>query len=415
MHRRSRNKLFKKQYAIHKRKKLRLVHRVRKHPAFFVPTFTFGVLLIVVVAGLVISAKGNPAPQLLERHSRIVILTADKKEQIIPTSATTVGDLLKRLNITLNEGDVVEPARDTEIVSDNFKVNVYRALPITIVDHGKEIHALSAAATPRSIAKQAGIETFPEDNLVVDPASDFITQGTIGQKMVVDRATPINVNLYGTQLSMRTQAETVGQFLKEKKIKLGKGETVQPSVDSPLTATAPVFVNRKDVKVETVTEDIGFGTETVEDPNLSFGVKAVRQQGTPGKKAVTYQVNTQTGARTPFNEFVIQAPIPQIVARGSYINIPNDKQSVMAAAGINRSDYMYVDFIISHESRWNAAALNSRGCGGLGQACPASKLAAACPTWQRDPVCQLRWFSGYSSRYGGWGGAYNAWQSKGWW
>jgi hypothetical protein len=113
-------------------------------------------------------------------------------------------------------------------------------------------------------------------------------------------------------------------------------------VDSPLTATAPVFVNRKDVKVETVTEDIGFGTETVEDPNLSFGVKAVRQQGTPGKKAVTYQVNTQTGARTPFNEFVIQAPIPQIVARGSYINIPNDKQSVMAAAGINRSDCMLI-------------------------------------------------------------------------
>lgn len=413
---RKRAKIFKKQYVIHKKKKLRAVHKVRKHPAFFVPSITFGVLLVVVVVGLLIVSKGNnPAPQLLERHSSLVILTVDKKEQIIPTKAKTVGDLLKRLDITLNEGDVVEPAANTEIVSDNFKVNVYRALPITIIENGQEIRALSAAATPRSIAKQAGIETYPEDRLVVDPADDFVTQGVIGQTMIVDRATPVNINLYGTQLAVRTQATTVGEFLKEKDIKLGNGETVQPDVSAPISPTEPIFVNRKGITVQTVTEPIAAATETVEDPNLSFGVKAVRQQGVPGVKAVTYQVNKQTGAKTPFNEIIIQQPVSQIVARGTYINIPSDKQSVMAAAGISRGDFSYVDFIISHESRWNAAALNSRGCGGLGQACPASKLAAACPNWQRDAVCQLRWFSGYASRYGGWSGAYNAWQNKGWW
>lgn len=410
-------KPFKKQYIRVQSRRARMFKRFRRHPALFVPTVTFGVLLVVLVVGLLIANKGsNPAPKLLARNSQVVILNVDKTESVIPSSAKTVGELLKRLNITVYEGDVVEPATDTEIVSDNFRVNVYRALPVTIVDGGTETRALSAAATPRSIARQAGLETYPEDILRLDPVQDFVTQGMLGQKLVVNRATPINVNLYGAQLAVRTQAKTVGEFLKEKDINLGEGETVQPSADSKVSSTEPIFVNRKGIQVETVTEDIAAGTEIVEDANLSFGVRAVRQQGTPGKRVVTYQVNTKTGEKTKFNDIVIQQPIPEIVARGTYINIPSDKQAVMAAAGISRGDYSYVDFIISHESRWNAAALNARGCGGLGQACPASKLANSCPEWQKDAVCQLKWFSGYANgRYGGWSGAYNAWQNKHWW
>jgi len=410
-------KLFKKQYVRVQSRRARMIKRFRRHPALLVPTVTFGVLCVGLVVALLIMSKGdNPAPKLLARNSQIVILNVDKTERVIPSSAKTVGELLKRLDVKIHEGDVVEPSLDTEIVSDNFRVNVYRALPVTIVDGDTETRALSAAATPRSIARQAGLETYPEDILRLDPVTDFVTQGMLGQKLTVDRATPVNVNLYGTQLVVRTQANTVGEFLKEKDIKLKDGETVQPSVTTKISSTEPIFVNRKGIQVETITEDIAATIETVEDPSLSFGVKAVRQQGVPGKRVVTYQVNTETGERTKFNEIVIQQPIPQIVARGTYINIPNDKQSVMAAAGISRSDFSYVDFIISHESRWNAAALNARGCGGLGQACPASKLAAACPNWQRDAVCQLKWFTGYAEgRYGSWAGAYNAWQSKRWW
>jgi hypothetical protein len=78
----------------------------------------------------------------------------------------------------------------------------------------------------------------------------------------------------------------------------------------------------------------------------------------------------------------------------------------MAAAGISPDDYAYVDYVFSRESHWNAAAMNAGGCGGLGQACPAGKLAAVCPGWQSDPVCQTRFFTGYAvGRYGSWAGA----------
>lgn len=396
-------------------RRLRQLHRTRKHPAFFVPAITFGVLMTAGVIALLIINKGDPTPTLSVSNSKVVIIRHDGQEQFIPTQAKTVGDLLKKLEIKLNEGDVVEPAVATEIVSDNFRVNVYRALPVTIMEGGKETRALSAATTPRSIARQAGIQAYPEDELKLKPVDDFVTEGVVGQTLTINRSTPVNLNLYGTPITARTLAKTVGEFLKEKNITLGEGETVQPDINSPISATEPIFVNRKGVTVQTISEKIPFDTEFVEDKSLSFGVTAVRQQGTPGTRIVTYQINTETGQRAKFQEIVIQNPVNQVVARGSYVNIPNDKQGVMAAAGISSSDYTYVDYIVSRESGWRVNATNGRTWG-LCQALPGSKMSSAGSDWQTNPVTQLRWCSGYAKgRYGSWSAAYSFWTRNHWW
>lgn len=400
------------------RKKAQPKSGFHKHPVFFVPLMTFGVLLTLGVVALLIVNKGNnPIPELLSSDSRIAIVSADDIEQSVPTRAKTVEELLQKLDISLYEGDVVEPALDTEIVSDNFRINVYRAKPVTIIDGGKTTYALSAATTPRSILDQAGVEVYPEDTMDFAPTDNFVTEGTIGQTLAVDRSTPVNVNLYGTQLAMRTQAETVGEFLDEKNIKLASGETVQPNVASPISPNEPIFVNRKGVVVETKSEDVPFAVQYVDDKNLTFGVTATRQEGVPGKRIVTYQVNSETGERTEFHVIVVQEPVPKLVARGTYINIPENKQSVMAAAGISPSDYSYVDFIISRESGWNAGASNSSsGAYGLCQALPGTKMASAGSDWRTNAVTQLKWCSGYAQgRYGSWGAAYNFWLSNKWW
>jgi hypothetical protein len=88
----------------------------------------------------------------------------------------------------------------------------------------------------------------------------------------------------------------------------------------------------------------------------------------------------------------------------------------MAAAGISPSDYAYVNYIISRESGWNAAASNrSSGAFGLCQALPGSKMASAGSDWQTNPVTQLRWCSGYAKKFGGWAGAYDYWLVHHWW
>jgi uncharacterized protein YabE (DUF348 family) len=389
-------------------------HNWHNHP-FAVPVVTTLVLFFAAL-GFFVFSGGN---EVIASDSHLVVVTHDKKQETLPTRAKTVGEFLERASIQVNEGDVVEPSTDTEIADQKFRINVYRARPITVVDNGKKTFAFSAATTARSVASQAGIEVYPEDKIESQMETDFLRDGAIGEKIVIDRATPTNINLYGTPVPVRTHAETVGDLLKEKKIELAKDDTVQPAVETKIVPGTQVFVVRNGSQVATVEEPIAMETQTIEDPSLSFGTTAIRQKGSPGKRLVTYQLDLQNGkevSRKVIQSVVAQEPVTQIVARGKTVYIPADKEAVMAAAGIARSDYAYVNYIVSHESGWNAAARNASGAFGLCQALPGSKMASAGSDWATNPVTQLRWCDGYAKgRFGSWGGAYNYWLSHHYW
>jgi len=382
---------------------------------------------MLTVIGIVLFSGG--APKLRETDTHIVIISHDKKEQTVPTRARTVGEVLKKADIDLHQGDVVEPDANTEVVTDNFRINVYRAVPVTIVDGNRKTFAYSAATTPRSIVKQSGIDVYPEDNLALLPADNFLTEASIGQRVVIQRATAVNVNVYGTPVQMRTHAKTVGALLKERGLKLQSNDSVQPSLNTPLSAGQQVFVLRKGTQIATEEVTIPMETQTIEDNSLTFGAIATRQEGAAGKKLVTYQLQLENGKevnRKVIQEVITVQPITKIVAKGKNFNASSDKLAVMQAAGISPSDYPYVDYIVSRESgwcptKWQGQAgycpptyqeLHSPSSGfgyGLVQSTPAIKMASAGGDWQTNPVTQLRWASGYASRYGGWAGAYNHW------
>lgn len=306
-------------YKAAKLPKVRHVKQLAKKPLFTIPFATF-MALIAIMAAIVLISSGGDVSQLTENRSNVVVVSYDKQERTIPTDAKTVGQLLKRLDIKLNEGDVVEPSQKTEIASDNFRVNVYRAVPVTIVDGANKTFTYSAAATPRSIVKQAGVEVFPEDDLELLPTENFLAESSIGERVVINRATPVEVNLYGTQVSMRTHAKTVEQLLKEKNIKLGRDDEVLPAKNTPLASAAQVFLVRKGTQVQTIEEAVGMPVETISDEGLAYGTTAIRQQGAPGKKLVTYQIELKNGqevGRKVIQEVVSQPAVAQVVAKGT--------------------------------------------------------------------------------------------------
>ncbi len=388
-------------------------HNWHKHP-FVIPVTTLMGLFFISLIG-VVALDSHPV-QASDSHT--VILSHDKQRVTLPTRADTVGDFLNRSGVTLNEGDVVEPATDTKIVDDNFRVNVYRARPVIIIDGDRKVAAFSAATTARSVAQQSGITVYPEDNIKTEMQDSFLGDGAIGQKVVIDRAVPATLNLYGTSVSVRTHAKTVGDLLKEKSVVLNKDDTVQPSKDTPLANAPQVFVVRSGTQVTTSEEIIPMKTQIVQDSSLSLGATAVRQAGSPGKKLVTYQIELKNGveiSRHVIQEVVVQQPVIQITARGKTVDVSADKEAIMAAAGIAPSDYGYVNYIVSHESGWRTTAANSSGAYGLCQALPGSKMATAGADWQTNPVTQLRWCSSYAARKGGWQAAYEFWLAHHWW
>ena len=65
-------------------------------------------------------------------------------------------------------------------------------------------------------------------------------------------------------------------------------------------------------------------------------------------------------------------------------------------------DNAYAHEIYMQESGCRIGAVNSIGCIGIGQSCPASKLANVCPDWATNYACQNEFFTRYAMSYGSW-------------
>lgn len=299
-------------------RRIRLKRQVRevkargRHP-FAVPFIVFAVLAVLTAAGFFFF-KWSLTPT---SNNYVVIISHDGVEQTVPSREPTVGTLLAKLHITLGQGDVVEPSLTAHINQDKFRINIYRAVPVKIVDGGQQTFTFSAATTPRAIAKQAGFSLYAEDLLTTSPTSNFISEQAIGETVTIKRSVPIGLILYGTPIAARTHSDTVGQMLAEKHIVLRKGDTVQPDRNTPISANQQIFVLHAGTKIATSTQPIPAPVQTINDPNLTVGTSAVRQQGAAGVLLITYEVDEKTGAQTPLQSVQLQPPVPEIVARGT--------------------------------------------------------------------------------------------------
>ncbi len=378
----------------------------------------FGLVLGVLAVGVVIFSGGHE--NFRPSASHVVFIFDNGKQNTVSTKLDTVGSLVQKLPLNLIPQDVVEPSVKTEIVEDNFRINIYRARPVTVSTEGKKTVVLTGQRSARVIAAQAGLEVHPEDLATFVPGQ--ISDGVIGEQVVVVPSKPAHLNLYGTSIDVRTQADSVEGLLREKGIVLAKGDSVKPALSTILTPNTVVFVMRAGTKIVTEAQTAPAPQKVINDSSLTFGVTVVRQPGQPGKKLITYAVD-KNGKKTRIQTAIIQEAVPEIVARGTNVDIPKAPTAIMSGAGISPSDYQYVNYIISRESGWcytkwqgewgacpSYHGAPSYGGYGLCQSTPPGKMASAGADWAWNPITQMRWCDGYAqSRYGGWGNAYNHW------
>lgn len=400
--------------------KLKSVKRPRlsfndRHP-FVVPVVTLVCLLIISLFGVLMFGGQTVGPA----DSKVVQLHADGEIRNIPTRAKTVRQVLERTGVELLPEDVVEPSLDASIDTQEFSINIYRAKPVVVVDEtGKKTLIKTAETSTTIVAQDAGYELFPEDRIETISPDLSLRDGVIGVQLVIDRAIPVKMNLYGTTYDVRTHAETVGDLAKERNISFDQA-SILPAPETPITQNQVVFVTDPGKQIATSEEEIPFDEEKSDDPGLAAGTTQVRTEGAIGRKAVVYEIGPN-GERSVLQEVVITPPVKRVVVRGTKSAAPNvsvaaDKATLMARAGISADQHSSADFIISKESGWRPAARSPNNCIGLGQRCNAQILISACPSWETDAVCQLQHFNSYAvGRYGSWNEAYNFWAVNRWW
>lgn len=379
--------------------------------------------LIALILGVLFSGGLYVAHAATAHDGRIISIYDRGQEKVIVTKATTVEGALEQANIQLDSHDNVEPARTQKLVASTYRVNIYRARPVLVVDGTTEVRVMTADQGAMAIAKDAGITLYREDSSSEESSDATLADSGVAMKLVITRANPVNVNLYGQQTVMRTQKKTIGALLKEKGIKLGASDRVAPAEDTPISPNMNIQIWREGKQTITVQESIPFTVRQIQDVDQPIGYKQVQIAGANGSDTVTYEIEIKNGievSRTQIQAVVTTQPTEEVDVIGTKVQLPaGSHEDWMAAAGISASDYGYVNYIVGHEGGWEpckvqGGAIDCNYAGSMGygvvQATPGSKMATAGSDWRTNPITQLRWATGYAvGRYGSWAGAYNYW------
>ena len=367
----------------------------------------------------IFAVAGKNSAKATGQGNKILTVFESGQKTSFKTNAKTVREALKAQKINLSKEDSVEPGLDEELTGAEYSINIYRAKPVVIEDGELKTKILTAAQTPRQIAEKADLNVHNEDKLAFEESGNILEDGSINT-LKITRAKEISVDLFGKTESFRTQAKTVEDFLKEKKIVLGKDDGISIDLKTQIANGLNFRIWRNGKQTLTVEEPTDFQTETIQDANKDSGYKEIKEAGEKGTKSVTYEVEMQNGkeiSRKKINETEIKAAKKQVVIVGTKTSLPAGSHTDwMSAAGISASDQGSANAIISQESGWRVNATNrSSGAYGIPQALPGSKMASAGSDWQTNPITQLKWMNSYVvGRYGSWQNAYAHKKSKGW-
>jgi len=193
---------------------------------------------------------------------------------------------------------------------------------VTVIDGPTRTKIVTAYQTAEQIVTDSGITLYSEDTTRLSRSDDILADGA-GLQLTIDRATPFSFTLYGATTQARTQATTIGDMLKEKKIVLGENDRVSVATETPIAAGMEVRVWREGKQTVTVDEEIAFTTESIKDADQEIGYKAIRTNGEKGTRSVTYEVVIQDGkevGRTEIASVTTKESVKQVEVIGAKLS-----------------------------------------------------------------------------------------------
>jgi len=184
----------------------------------------------------------------------------------LKTDAGTVTDVLSRADIHIDEADIVEPSLNEILISENFRINIYRAKPAIVIDGIKQYKIMTAASTPEGIVKSAGITLLPADVVKITTLDNFLEAGLPFAYEVV-------------------RAKSIDEILTE--------------------------LRRQGRNITTIDEEIAFTEQITYDYGLNMGYYAITTPGEPGVKTTIYE------NQKPIYEIITKTPVTQQITIGA--------------------------------------------------------------------------------------------------
>lgn len=161
---------------------------------------------------------------------------------------------------------------------------------------------------------------YCEDDYISRPVSTFIYDGI---SFKLKHATDFKVTADGKTKNYKTLCRTVGDALKDCKIKVGDADIVTPGLDTEIGDGLKVVIQRVTTSQETVEEDVDFNTIEKDDPSMEEGKSKVETEGSKGRDKVTYEITYIDGVESERKEIsreTVTAAVDKVILNGTKIS-----------------------------------------------------------------------------------------------
>ncbi|TAK27199.1 MAG: DUF348 domain-containing protein [Chloroflexota bacterium] len=189
------------------------------------------------------------------------------------------------------------------------------AMPVIVHVNGLEAQFLTTRAALGDALRTAGVELQEGDS--VSPSLE--TPVNPGLHVYVRHSTPIDLEVGGTAEQVRTLAGTVGDVLTERGVVLGDEDRVEPTLSTPIEPGMQVTIVRVEREIVAEQETLDFSVERQPDPDLEVGQQRIEpgQEGLRQRQVEIVRENGNEVSRTVTQEWVDPEPQTGVVYYGT--------------------------------------------------------------------------------------------------
>lgn len=163
---------------------------------------------------------------------------------------------------------------------------------ISIIDADQKYEVITKSETVADAIKHAGI-TLDEKDIISKNLDDEIIDG---EKIILKRSKLVKLATSGKVFEFYTNENTIGEALLADGFLVGKYDEVIPDVNTAVKDGMLVTVKRVYIELSEVTEEIPYGTKTVDNPNEYMGYEKVLEEGVNGTSTKTYKLISKENA-----------------------------------------------------------------------------------------------------------------------
>lgn len=191
---------------------------------------------------------------------------------------------------------------------------------ITLNDNSLLFETKTKAQTISEFLEEKKIKLAEKDKLIPQKEEKIFS----GSLITIQRAQKITILVDEKEIETYALSKNIRGSLIENNIILSRLDKTEPKLDFPIQDDLKIVITRINVEEKIEKEEIDFKTIVKKDSDLGWREKKISQKGVLGEKEIKYEITYKNGkeiSRKKLSQEITKEPVEQIETQGTYVKI----------------------------------------------------------------------------------------------